>query len=626
MAARITLITTRNPMKPVALAVLCSSLALAANAQTALSGCPIFGPDNVWNTRVDRLPVHASSAAWIGSIGMNTGLHMDFGTFYLGAPIGIPFVTVPGTQPTVPITYGDEAGDESDPGPFPIPPDAPIEGGPGAPAGDDRHVIVLDRDNCILYELYNSFPIGGGTSWAAYSGAKFNLRSHALRASGDTSADAAGLPILPGLVRYDEVAAGEIRHALRFTADITRNEFIWPARHEASNDNGVNRPPMGARFRLKASKNISGFSPRTRAIAQAMKTYGIILADNGSNWYISGAHDPRWDDDELHQYMDGLKGSDFEAVDTAGMIVNVNSGKAANASPVKGDVNADTRGDLFWRNTTGGLSWWTMTGNVIAGSNYYDVPTDWSVRAVADLDGDGKADLVWRNSANGGTYYWKLDGLAPTGFADLGVLSPAQWTLAGAGDVNGDGKADLVWRGADGNVYLWLMNGGGIAAQGSIGNPGTAWNIVAIADFDGDGRADIAFRHQTTGQVYVWFMNGLVVLSMAPVSTLDPTVWTLAGAADFNGDGRTDLLWRSTFGDTVVWLLRGATILGAGSLGDPGAGWTIKALVDLDGDGNADLVWRHTDGTTYWWKMNGVTVSSYLPIANPGGTWQITGP
>jgi hypothetical protein len=613
-------------MKRIVPAALCAALALGANAQTTLSGCPMFGPDNVWNTRVDRLPVHASSDAWIGSIGTSTGLHMDFGTFYLGAPIGIPFVTVPGTQPMVPILFGGEADDESDPGPYPIPPDAPIEGGANAPADEDRHVIVLDRDNCILYELYNSFPINNGASWNAYSGAKFFLRSHALRPSGFTSADAAGLPILPGLVRYDEVATGEIRHAIRFTADITRNEFIWPARHEASDDDGVTRPPMGARFRLKSTKNISGFSPRTRAIAQAMKTYGIILADNGSNWYVSGAHDTRWDDDELHQYMDTLKGSDFEAVDTSGMIVNANSGKAANASPAKGDVNADTRGDLYWRDTAGGLSWWTMQANAITGTNYFNVAPEWSVRVVADLDGDGKSDLVWRNSVNGGTYFWKLDGLAPVAFTDLGILNPAQWTLAGSGDLNGNGKSDLVWRGSDGTVYVWLMNGGTIASQGSVGNPGTAWAIVAVADFDGDGRADIAFRHATTGQVYVWFMNGLVVLSQAAVSALDPTVWMLAGAADFNGDGRTDLIWRSIYGDTVVWLLRGATIVGAGPLGDPGAGWTIKALVDLDGDGNADLVWRHTDGTTYWWKMNGVVVSSYLPIANPGGTWQITGP
>ena len=612
-------------MRRALLAAACIALPVASHGTPSLDGCPVFGPDNAWNARVDRLPVHASSADWVASIGAKTGFHMDFGTFYLGAPIGIPFVTVPGTQPKVPIAFGSEAGDESDPGPYPIPPDAPIEGGAGAPAGSDRHVLVLERDNCILYELYNSFPQNGGASWTAYSGAVFDLRSHALRPDTWTSADAAGLPILPGLVRYDEANSGEIRHALRFTASITQKAHVWPARHDASSNTSVTRPPMGARFRLKASRDISGFSPRPRAIAQAMKTYGIILADNGSNWFVSGAHDPRWDDDELHQ-LDVLKGSDFEAVDTAVMVVDANSGKAANASPARGDANADVRGDLYWRDAAGGLSWWTMNGAALAGANWFFVPPEWSIAATGDLDGDGKSDLVWRSTA-GGTYYWRLDGLAPIGFADLGTLDPVQWTLAGAGDLDGNGRADLVWRGADGSVYAWLMHGGGIAAQGLAGNPGAAWAIVAVADFDGDGRADIAFRHATTGELYLWFMNGTAIGSAASAGVVDPAAWAIAGTGDFDGDGREDILWRAPSGGGLyAWLMRGAAIAGAGALGDPGPAWTVQSFADLDGDTRADLVWRHTDGTTFLWRMNGTAVAAYLPLPNPGGTWQLAAP
>ncbi len=291
-----------------------------------IAGCNIFPADNIWNTPVDTLPVHSRSADYIAAIGANETLHADFGSGVWppgsDSPIGIPFVDVPGSQPGAAVSF--DYADESDDGPYPIPSGVPIEGGP---SGDgDRHVIVLDRDNCKLYELFYAFPQPDG-SWTAGSGAIFDLNAHALRPDGWTSADAAGLPILPGLVRYDEVTAGEIRHAIRFTAPQTQKAHIWPARHDASSLTGVNYPPMGLRLRLRADYDLSGFSAEAQVILQAFKTYGLILADNGSAWYISGAPDERWDNGILHE-LDVVSGADFEVVDVSGLMVNPDSGQA----------------------------------------------------------------------------------------------------------------------------------------------------------------------------------------------------------------------------------------------------------------------------------------------------------
>jgi hypothetical protein len=255
--------------------------------------------------------VDPNSDNLIAGIGLNTNLHPDFGTVYNGAPNGIPYIVVAGNQSLVPMNW-TAYGDESDPGPYPVPANAPIEG--GAASSGDRHVLVIDRDNWKLYELGYAFPINGGASWNANCGAVFDLNSNALRPAGWTSADAAGLPIFPGLVRYDEVVEqGEITHALRFTAAITRHAYVAPARHFASDNTSVNRPPMGMRVRLKASFNISGYTPAIQVILRALKKYGMLLADNGSSWYISGAPDPRWSDDELNQ-LKGINGSNFEVV------------------------------------------------------------------------------------------------------------------------------------------------------------------------------------------------------------------------------------------------------------------------------------------------------------------------
>ncbi len=277
----------------------------------SLHGKQLFPSDNPWNQDISTMPVDSNSANLIASIGLNTGLHPDFGTVYNGAPNGIPYVVVSGTQSRVAINY-TAYGDESDPGPYPVPPNAPIEGGPNSQG--DRHVLVIDRDNWKLYELGYAFPISNGASWNANCGAVFDLNSNAMRPAGWTSADAAGLPIFPGLVRYDEVfEQGVIPHALRFTIQNSRRAYVHPARHYASSNTSPNLPPMGMRVRLKASFNISSFSPAMQVILRAMKKYGMIVADNGSNWYFSGAPDPRWNDDELNT-LKSIKGSNFEVV------------------------------------------------------------------------------------------------------------------------------------------------------------------------------------------------------------------------------------------------------------------------------------------------------------------------
>jgi hypothetical protein len=297
-----------------ALALATVALAGRTPASPTLGGCPVFPATSVWNQRVDALPVASDSAALIASIGLASPVHADFGSgLWDGSRIGIPYVVVHGKQ-TAKAHVAFDYADESDKGPYPIPANVPIEGQPAVTDGD-RHALILDRDSCKLYELYALHRQGKG--WAAGSGAIWNLRSNALRPAGWTSADAAGLPILPGLARWDgDASTGAIDHALRFTAERTRNTFIYPARHEASSDSDASLPPMGLRVRLKANVDISKLPPQARIVATAMKRYGMILADNGSSWYVSGAPSPRWSNDQLHG-LGQLTGADFEVVDTS---------------------------------------------------------------------------------------------------------------------------------------------------------------------------------------------------------------------------------------------------------------------------------------------------------------------
>jgi hypothetical protein len=275
--------------------------------------CPVFPATNGWNQRVDALPVAAGSAQLIQSIGVGSGMHADFGSgLWDGGPIGIPFDVVSRRTPRSRVAF--DYADESNRVAYPIPATVHIEG--GRQSSGDRHALLLDKDACKLYELYALYPKGGG--WSAGSGAVWNLRSNALRPAGWTSADAAGLPIFAGLARYDEVARGVIDHALRFTASRTRRQYVYPARHYASSSDDPSLPPMGLRVRLKASVDISGYPKQARVVLQALKTYGMILADNGSSWYVSGAPDPRWSNDQLHT-LGRITGADFEVVDTSSL-------------------------------------------------------------------------------------------------------------------------------------------------------------------------------------------------------------------------------------------------------------------------------------------------------------------
>jgi hypothetical protein len=310
----------------VRLGLIAGLCAIASAQAPKIAGCPVFPADNIWNTRVDQLPVHPSSSTWVSTIGASSVLHPDFGSgLYDGGPIGIPYVTVPGPQTKYPATFLYQ--DESDSGLYAIPLNAPIEG--GSASTGDRHAASVDVDHCILYEIYNAFP--QSSSWKGDSGAIYNLLSNALRPAGWTSADAAGLPVFAGLVRYDEILTGEIRHAIRFTVPQTRRAYVWPARHYASSLTGTQYPAMGTRFRLKASFDISRFSPTNQVILTAMKRYGMMLADNGSAWFISGAPDARWDNDDLHA-LTTIAGSNFEAVDASSLMVDPNSGQAAQGS------------------------------------------------------------------------------------------------------------------------------------------------------------------------------------------------------------------------------------------------------------------------------------------------------
>jgi len=286
----------------------------------------MFPADNIWNTDISNLPVEVHSAAWLATMDASTtDLHPDFGSSGDPSnPYGMPYIVVPPAHPLVNIAF--DYATESDPGPYPFGPETPIEGGQSSTG--DRHAIMVNPATCTLYELYNaSYSAGGST---AGSGAIWNLHSDALRPAGWTSADAAGLPILPGLLRYDEVLSGQVTHAIRMTAQLTDTSYLWPARHKAGASANPNYPPMGARFRLKASFDISGYSPQAQVVLRAMQHYGLILADNGSNWYFGGTADNAWPA-LLIAELKTVPASAFEAVDESSLMVDPNSGQAGTA-------------------------------------------------------------------------------------------------------------------------------------------------------------------------------------------------------------------------------------------------------------------------------------------------------
>jgi hypothetical protein len=416
-----------------------------ALAAPTLGGCPVFPANNYWNTPVDSLPVHASSATWVNSIGATAKLHPDWGNV-LADNFGIPFTTVAGTQPNVPIIFDPNGySDESDPGPFPIPPSAPVEGGNASDG--DRHVIVVDTTNCKLYELYNAFSVGGGTSWSVYSSAKFDLRSNALRPAEWTSADAAGLAIFPGLVRWDEVAAGEIAHAIRFTANNiwgrvgNVQKYLWPARHASGSNTDSARPPMGARFRLKSAFDISHFDARTQVILRAFKKYGLVLADGGSNWYFQGVSDTRWPDlvfDELKS----VAGSNFEAVDTSVMQVDPNTAEAIRG-PSAGPFNVQ---GLWWNSPDFSESGWGVNLT-------HQADTLFATWFTYDTDGSGMW-LVMSNGAKTGDAAYTGTLYRTTGPA----FNATPWLSSGV-SVTPVGTATFTFSDANTGTFAYTVNG-----------------------------------------------------------------------------------------------------------------------------------------------------------------------
>jgi FG-GAP-like repeat len=595
----------------------------ANSAPPNLAGCQILPTNNVWNTPIDTLPVHASSNAWVNTIGTTTKLHPDWGiteTVY-----GIPFTTVTSAQPKVPISF--TVPDESDPGPYPIPANAPIEGGPNGTG--DRHILVIETTNCILYETGNAYLQGDGFSWKGYAGAIWNLKSNALRTPDWTSADAAGLPIFPGLVRWEEVAAGEINHALRFTVPSTRRGiYQWPATHWATNlaDN-VNNPMMGARFRLKASFDISGFNPNTQVILRALKKYGMLLADNGSPWYISGMSNVNWPSAVLSD-IKSINGGNFEAVDVTSMIVNINSGEAKSATtpppgPAKPfDLSGDGNADLLFRNSADGTTnAWLMNGLTTASSaNIRAADASWSVTHIADFNGDGKADILWRKT-DGTVALWLMDGLSVLANVTLLGANP-DWSVSHVADFDGNGKADLLWRNTNGAVTIWLMNGTSVASAAGILGADANWRVSHVADFNGDGKVDLLWRN-TNGAVTTWLMNGTSITGSAGILGPDPN-WSVSHVADFNGDGKADLLWRNTNGAVTTWLMNGTSIAGSAGILGPDPNWSVSHVADFNGDGKADILWRNNNGAATMWLMNGVAISSSAGILGADPNWRVS--
>jgi len=468
-----------------------------------IGGCAVFPADNIWNTAVDQLPVHPSSSTWVNTIGATTGVHADFGAgMWNGGPIGIPFVTVPGMQTKYPATFTYQS--ESDTGPYAIPLNAPIEG--GSASTGDRHATSIDTDNCILYEIYYAFP--QTASWKGGSGAIFNLKSNTLRPATWTSADAAGLPIFPGLLRWEEVASGEIRHAIRFTVPQTQKAYVWPARHYASSLSGTQYPPMGARFRLRASFNISTYSTTNQIILKAMKKYGIMLADNGSAWYISGAPNANWNDSDLHN-LGNVKGSDWEAVDVSPLMIDPNSGQAlqpgisVSVSPANASVPVSTT-KQFTATVNGSLNQsvtWDVNGFVGGTGTIGTISTAGLYSAPASIPSPGSVTIHATSAADTsklGTATATITSAPPPPPVSVSI-SPTSAkvrinrTLQFTATVSNAANTAVTWKvngNVGGNVIVGTISGGGLyQAPSKVPSPSTV-TVTAVSVQDGTKAAN----------------------------------------------------------------------------------------------------------------------------------------
>jgi hypothetical protein len=424
--------------------------ATPASAGTSLpgaAGCPMFPADNVWNTDIAGLPVDPHSAAWLQSMdSATTNLHPDFGpSGDPSTPYGIPYTVVSPSHAFVNVAF--DFADESDPGPYPFGPDTPIEG--GASSTGDRHALMVDPSTCTLYELYDAHYAASGST--AGSGAIWNLNSNNLRPSGWTSADAAGLPILPGLLRDDEVQSGSITHAIRMTAESTDTSFIWPARHEAGTASNPNLPPMGARFRLKASYNISGYSAQAQVVLRAMQQYGLILADNGSNWYFGGTADPAWPSALVNE-LKQVPASAFEAVDESSLMVNPDSGQArqtggtvaCSSAPGYRMAAADGGVFTFCEPFFGSMGGTPLVANIVGLAATPDNGGYWLVAADGGVFTFG--DARFSGSIGGHTLNQPMVGMAAT------PDGQGYWLVARDGGVFTFG--DARFYGSTGNLHL----------------------------------------------------------------------------------------------------------------------------------------------------------------------------
>ena len=467
----------------------------SAQAPTIGGTCTVFPADNIWNTPVDQLPVAGNSSTYVNTIGAGTGVHADFGAgIWDGGPIGIPFITVLGSQTKYNATF--LYADESDPGPYAVPLTAPIEG--GSASTGDRHAIAIDTNNCILYELYRAFP--QSSSWQGDSGAIFNLLLNNLRPSGWTSADAAGLPIFPGLFRYDEIAAGEIRHALRFTVPQTRRAFVWPARHYASSLTGTQYPPMGVRFRLRASFDISGFSPTNQIILRALKKYGMILADNGSAWYLSGAPDSRWNDSDLHN-LGAVHGSDFEVVDVSGLMISPDSGQARQTSaisvtvaPSSASVQVSTTKQFtatVTNSTNTGVTW-TASAGIIGATGLYTAPASVPSPATVTIQAVSQADTSAKGTAS-------VTVTAPPPPVTV-TVSPSSasvqvsTTKQFAATVNNSSDQSVTWNVTGGGT---ITSGGLYTAPASVPSGAVTVQATSVASPTAAGSASVTVTNPT---------------------------------------------------------------------------------------------------------------------------------
>jgi hypothetical protein len=432
----------------------------------------MFPSDNVWNTDISSLPVDLHSPQWLASMGSSsTFLHPDFGpSGNPSNPYGMPYTVVPSGHAFVNVSF--QYASESDPGPYPFGADTPIEGGQSATG--DRHAIMVDPSTCTLYELYDAHYNSGVST--AGSGAIWNLRSNALRPAGWTSADAAGLPIMPGLLRYDEVQSGQITHAIRMTAQTTDTSYLWPARHEASARSDPNLPPMGARFRLKASFNISGYSPPAQVVLRAMQHYGLILADNGSNWYFGGTANPAWPQ-ALVDELKSIPASAFDAVDESSLMISPDSGQAGTLDApgpgyrlVASDGGVFSFGDSFY-GSAGGLALEAPVVGIAdtpSGDGYWLVASDGGVFAYGDARFLGSmggkhlnAPIVAMASTADGNGYWLVA-------SDGGVFALGDARFLGSmGGKHLNSRIVGVAPTADGNDYWLVASDGGVFAFGA---------------------------------------------------------------------------------------------------------------------------------------------------------------